>query len=97
MKVRYTEPAAGELETIITYFRDIAPSLVADFADSIDDAVAQLLDNPHLVQETEKSGVRRWYIRRFRYSIFFTVEGDELVILHIQHAARRWPWETEER
>jgi len=59
MKVRYTEPAAEELETIITYFRDIAPSVVGDFADSIDDAVAQLLDNPHLVQETERPGVRR--------------------------------------
>ena len=96
MKVRYTEPAAEELETIISYFRDIAPSVVADFADSIDDAVSQLLDNPYLVQETEKSGVRRWYLRRFRYSIFFTVEGDELVTLHIQHAARRWPWDIQE-
>jgi plasmid stabilization system protein ParE len=94
MKVRYTEPAAEELEAIISYFREIAPSVVAHFADSIDEAVAQLLDNPYLVQETEKPGVRRWYLRRFRYSIFFTVEGDDLVILHIQHAARRWPWEV---
>ncbi len=96
MRVRYTEPAAEELEAIIAYFLDVAPSVVADFADSIDDAVSQLLDNPYLVQETEYPGVRRWYLRRFRYSIFFTVEGDELVILHIQHAARRWPWEAQE-
>lgn len=59
MKVRYTEPAAEELETIIAYFRDMAPSVVADFAASIDNAVSQLLDNPYLVQETEKPGVRR--------------------------------------
>jgi len=38
-------------------------------------------------------GVRRAYIRRFRYNIFYTVEGAEVVILHIRHAARRWPWE----
>jgi plasmid stabilization system protein ParE len=60
MRVRYTEPAAEELETIISYFRDVAPSVVADFADSIDDAVSQLLDYPYLVQETDKPGVRRW-------------------------------------
>ena len=93
MKLRYSDPAADELAQSISYFRDHAPSLVADFADSIDDAAAQLLDNPYLVQETDMPGVRRWYIRRFRYSIFYVIEGDELVILHIRHAARRWPWE----
>jgi plasmid stabilization system protein ParE len=96
MRVRYTEPAADDLEDIISYFHDVAPSVVADFADCIDDAIAKLVDNPYLVQETEKPGVRRWYLRRFRYSIFFTVEGDELVILHIQHAARRPPWDQED-
>ena len=93
MKLRYTEPAADDFENGISYFREHAPSLVADFADSIDGAIAQLLDNPYLVQETDMPGVRRWYIRRFRYSIFYVIEGDELVILHIRHAARRWPWE----
>jgi plasmid stabilization system protein ParE len=97
MKVRYTEPAAEELEAIISYFMEAAPAVVADFADGIDNAVSQLLDNPYLVQETTQPGVRRWYLRRFRYSIFFTVERDELVILHIQHVARRWPWEAEDR
>ena len=96
MKVRYTDPAADELEMSISYFRDHAPSFVADFADSIDDAVAQIRDNPYLVQETDMPGVRRWHIRRFRYSIFYTVEGDDIVILHIQHAARRWPWKRED-
>ena len=62
MRVRYTDPAAEQLEEIIAYFRDNAPSVVADFADSIDQAVSQLLDNPYLVQETERQGVRRWYI-----------------------------------
>ena len=38
-------------------------------------------------------GVRRACIRLFRYNIFYTVEGAEVVILHIRHAARRWPWE----
>ncbi len=96
MKVRYTDPATEELEQSISYFREHAPSVVADFADSIDDAVAQLLDSPYLAQETEMLGIRRWYIRRFRYSIFYTIEGEELAILHIRHATHRWPWEDSE-
>ena len=94
MKARYTDPATEELEQSISFLRERAPSVVSNFADSIDDAVARLLDNPYLAQETAMPGVRRWYIRRFRYSIFYTIAGDELVILHIRHAARRWPWET---
>jgi plasmid stabilization system protein ParE len=45
-------------------------------------------------QETANPGVRRQYIRRFRYAIFYAVdfEADELVVLHIRHAARQWPW-----
>jgi plasmid stabilization system protein ParE len=97
MRVRYTEPAALELEASILYFCEHAPSVVVDFADNIDNAVAELLDHPYSAQETEHRGVRRKYIRRFRYSIFYTVEDDEIVILHIQHAARRRPWEAKRR
>jgi len=93
MKVRYTQPAARELEAAISYFLEHAPSVVVDFAHSIDRALARLLDHPYSAEETEKRGVRRVYIRRFRYSIFYTVEGDDVVILHIRHAVRRRPWE----
>lgn len=96
MRVRYTDPATDDLEEIIEYFRVNVPSLVGELANAIDEAVSKLLDNPLVVQETEKSGVRRYFIRRFRYSIFFTVENDELIILHIRHAARRWPWEEQD-
>jgi len=93
MKLRYTDPATDELEQSISYFREHAPAFVVDFAESIDDAATQLLHNPYLAQETEISGIQRWYVPRFRYSIFYAIEGDEVVILHIRHAARRWPWE----
>jgi plasmid stabilization system protein ParE len=93
MKFRYTEPAADELQRSVAYFREHAPASAADFADSVDDAVAQLLINPLMAQETEKPGIRRGHIRRFKYSIFYVVDREEVVILHIRHAARRWPWE----
>jgi toxin ParE1/3/4 len=95
MRLRYTDTASLDLDQGISYLRDNAPEVVADFADSIDNAVAQLIENPYLAQETEEPGVRRRYIRRFKYSIFYAIEGDELVILHIHHAARRWPWQNE--
>jgi plasmid stabilization system protein ParE len=93
MRVRYTEPASFELERAISYFVEHAPASASAFADSIDAAISRLLENPYSSQETDMPGTRRAYIRRFRYSIFYTIGGDEVVILHIQHAARRWPWE----
>ena len=96
MKIRYTDPAADDLEESISYFRDHVSSLVADFADCVDNAVAEILANPYAVQETEWRGIRRWHIQRFRYSIFYAIEDQEIVILHIRHAARQWPWERDE-
>jgi plasmid stabilization system protein ParE len=69
------------------------PSSAAAFADLVEAAVARLLDHPYSAEETEMPDVRRVYVRRFRYSMFYTMDGDEVVILHIRHAARRWPWE----
>jgi toxin ParE1/3/4 len=91
MKARYSDPAAEDLEESISYFRDHASSYIADFADAIDHAVALLVENPYLAQEIEMPGVRRWYIQRFKYSIFYSIRDDELLILHIRHAARRPP------
>jgi plasmid stabilization system protein ParE len=91
MRVRYTGTAARDLDESVEYLREHAPSLVGDFADSIETAVMELLDNPYSAQETEKGGVRGKYIRRFRYVLFYAVdvESDELVILHVRHTARR--------
>jgi plasmid stabilization system protein ParE len=93
MKVRYTDPAIEDFQQATAYFLEHAPFVAADFADSVDRAIAQLRENPYLVQETERAGIRRWYINRFRYSIYYTIAGDELVFLHIRHAARLRPWE----
>jgi toxin ParE1/3/4 len=93
MRVRYTDPAANDFEESLSYLRAHAPTVVTEFADAVDQAVTELLHNPYSAQETEKRGIRRKYIRKFKHSIFYTVEEDEIVILHIRHAARRWPFE----
>jgi toxin ParE1/3/4 len=96
MKARFSEPAADDLEQAVAYFRKHAPSVANDFAASVAHAIDLLEDNPYLAEETERSGIRRWYINRFRYFILYTIEGDELLIVHVWHAARRWPWEHDQ-
>jgi len=36
MKIRYTDPASGDLEESISYLREHAPAVVIDFADAVD-------------------------------------------------------------
>jgi plasmid stabilization system protein ParE len=95
MRVRYTAIAAHELVRAIEYLTEHAPLIVAEFADAIEQGAKEIVEFPFSAQETEKKGVRRKYIRRFHYSIFYTVESNEIVLLHIRHAAQRLPWEDE--
>ena len=97
MKVRYTATAQRELDRAIQYLLEHAPAIAAAFADSIERAIAGLLEHPYSAQETSQRGVRRKYIRRFRYAVFHIVneKADELVIITIRHTARR-PWRNED-
>jgi toxin ParE1/3/4 len=95
MRIRYTETALVELDQAVSYLLEHHPPSGLSFANLIDAAVARLLDHPYSAEETELRGIRRVYIRRFRYSVFYTVAEDEIVILHVRHASRRWPWEDE--
>jgi plasmid stabilization system protein ParE len=97
MKVRYTATAAREFANRIEYLAQHAPSIVAEFADAIERGVREVAELPFSAQETDKKGVRRKYVRRFHYSIFYAVENDEIIVLHIRHAAQRLPWEDEKR
>jgi plasmid stabilization system protein ParE len=78
------------------YLTEHAPAIVAPFAEAIEKGVGEIAEFPFSAQETEKKGIRRKYVRRFHYSIFYAVENDEIVILHIRHAAQRLPWEDDE-
>jgi addiction module RelE/StbE family toxin len=93
MKVRYTDAALRDLSEAVSYLLEHNPSSAAGLADQVHAAVARLLDHPYLAEETQMPGVRRAYIRRYRYSLFYAVEGEEVIVLHIRHAARQWPWE----
>jgi plasmid stabilization system protein ParE len=97
MRVRYTDTAAHELDKGIEYLTEHAPLIVVEFADAIAQGVKDLTEFPFSAQKTEKKGVRRKYVRRFHYSIFYAVENDEIIVLHIRHAAQRLPWEDDGR
>lgn len=97
MRVRYTATAQRELDQAVDYLLEHAPTVAAAFVDSIERATTALLAHPYSAQETSQPGVRRKYVRRFRYGLFYVVndDADELVIINIRHTSRR-PWTSKD-
>lgn len=93
MRVRYTATAADELDEILAYIAERNRPAGTALALRIERTVASLLEFPEMAQMTDESGVRRMPVGRYPFMIFYAVEGDELVVLHIRHTARRLPWE----
>lgn len=93
MKIRYTDTAAVELEDILAYIAERNPSAGAALALRVERTIATLLEFPEMAQVTDEPDVRRMPVGRYPFMIFYIVEEDELVILHIRHTSRRLPWE----
>jgi toxin ParE1/3/4 len=62
----------------------------------IERTIALIAEVPERAQLTDERGVRKMPVRSYPYLIFYAVDGDELVILHVRHGARRPPWESDD-
>lgn len=53
---------------------------------------AELIEkDPSRGHETEKPGVLRVPVTRYRYAIYFRALEDGVYILHVRHSSRQWP------
>lgn len=95
MRVRYTETALRELGEILSYIFERNPSAAAGVADRVQRLAALLEEFPFAGHDTDEAGVRMVPLVRYPFLIFYAVDGEEVVILHVRHAARLRPWEAE--
>jgi addiction module RelE/StbE family toxin len=91
MKVRYTDTALRELDEIFAYIAKNNRSAATSVVGRVESLIAQVTEFPLMAQETDVPGVRKFPLGRFPYVIYYTVEGDEVVVLHVRHGARRPP------
>jgi toxin ParE1/3/4 len=94
MKIRLTRTAAGEIDEIFYYISRHNPTAAAAVVRQIDRTIARLAKYPEMGHLKYRANVRMLPVGRFRqYLVFYTIEGDEVVILSVRHGARRHPWE----
>ena len=96
MQVRYTETALIEINEIFAYISEHTASAAKRVVARIERTIRNIGDFPEMAQETREPGVRRIPSGRYPYLVYYTVEADEVVILHVRHGARQWPWEQED-
>jgi toxin ParE1/3/4 len=89
VKVRYSPRAFADLEAIYDYIRKRSPDAALRVKDAIALHVAGLADFPEKGIRSDEGDVRTWPTGRLGYRIYYRIEADEVLILHIRHAARR--------
>lgn len=96
MRVRYSENASGELHRILEYIAQENPTAAEAVARRIGAVIDRLALFPGTGHSCDIEGVLVAPLVRFPYSIYYTVEHGELLILHVQHGARQ-PLEFHEK
>jgi len=79
MKLRYTERAKGYVESAFVWYERQRRGLGFEFLDCVESAVKSILENPDMYR-IYYSVFRGCVIRRFPFSVFYTVEADNIVV-----------------
>ena len=88
MNVRYTKTALGKIRAIRAYISERNLSAADDVIGRVKAAIQRLSEFP---LSAIMPRVRMTPVASYPYLIFYTVEADEVVILH---GARLKPWEA---
>lgn len=89
MKLRFTAEARTDLQQIGDYIAKDNPLRALSFIDELERACLAITASAEafpLVSRYEKQGIRRKV--HGNYLIFYRVDADQLVVVHILHGAR---------
>jgi plasmid stabilization system protein ParE len=93
MRIRWLRKALQNLTSEADYIARDDPAAAARTAVRIFEAVEQLVMFPALGRPGRVVGTRELVVTGTPYIIPYRVRGDQVEILRVFHAARRWPEE----
>jgi toxin ParE1/3/4 len=88
MKFRFLTPAETEMMEAAAYYEMRVEKLGEHFLDIIEAAVAEIAESPKIWPEIEQ-GIQRRLVRRFPYSILYSVHENEIIIAAIMHQKQK--------
>jgi len=88
MRVRFTPRAFSDLDVIRTYISQYNPAAAGRVVALIEKIAARLGDFPESGQRSDELDARVIFSRRYPYRIYYRIDSDAVLILHIRHTAR---------
>jgi addiction module RelE/StbE family toxin len=95
MKVRYTARAFAEREEIFSYINDRNPNAARRIIGRIIGRIRALELNPYSGRRTDRGDLYTFWVAATTYRVYYRIDGDEVIIVHIRHTSRR-SWRGEE-
>lgn len=91
MRLRWTTPAAQALEGIQDYIAKDNPRAAHAVTQRIRSAVDNLEQHPKIGRAGRIRGIYELVIPGTPYIVPYRIRNDDIEILSIYHASRRWP------
>ena len=88
MSVRLLEPAQAELDDAITWYAEQAPGLGDAFLIETLKTI-QLIEQYPTAWHPLTPQIRRCRLRRFPYSLVYTQDGNDLLVVAVAHQHRK--------
>ena len=86
-RVRLKSPADVDYFEAVAWYEERQPGLGREFDAELQALFERIKRNPDLFTN-ETASVRKARMPRFKYGVYFTVEGDEIGVLAIYHPSR---------
>jgi toxin ParE1/3/4 len=93
MRVRFTATAYAEINDIHDYIAKDNPAAAKAVTLRVEEVIARIAQFPQIARAIDQTGVRVFPVGPFPYLVFYTLEGDELIIRNVRHGRRRPPGE----
>jgi len=92
MRIRWTDPAARDLNHLCDYIRDHdAPAAARRVALSIYQTVSSLSQFPHRGRAGRRPNTRELVLPDLPFLAVYRIRGDVVEVLRILHGAQKWP------
>ena len=85
----YAPRALRDLEEISAYLSERSPAGATNVVAAIKASIDALEAFPEMAPTADDAGHRRLPVLRFPYVIFYRIDRNEILILHIRHTSRR--------
>lgn len=96
MRVVWTRAARRDANAIFEYLVERNRQAAEATATTILKAVEKLDDHPHLGRQGRVADTRELVITRYPYIVIYAIEGTQVTILRVRHAAQQWQEESDD-